>query len=327
MKPAAAATLLLTLPARAQSPAVTSDAEILAMAQSDQADRAASPKDPADVVSQNRRDAARLARAKELVAEDAFKDPHSFARAGLILQHGRTPDDFLVSRELALLACFHKATYDSLPALAEDRFLVAIHRPQRFGGNHSSMGSDSLLPIEDHGDNAVTDRLREDCFMPSLALSRKDSPADAAKAGMPAAMERLRARMNPQAKGPDWITNPAASGAAAELAGLEAKPASAAIRKVVLGLYAADRLFIPADYRRAAALLLRNAANPEDLLLANELAAVAIMRLDAPAWRIYAESWDRFAAAIEQPTRYGTLPGTKRAGSIPPALLRDLQVP
>jgi hypothetical protein len=138
-------------------------------------------------------------------------------------------------------------------------------------------------------------------------------------------MARIRDRMKPDAKGPEWITDSARSPAAPVLARLDAKGDPASLRAKLLDLYRRDQFFIPGDYHRAAELLLAVAKDSSDLLLANEWAALAVMRLHGPAWRTFAETWDRYAQSIGQPSRYGTRPGSVRAATIPPAVARVLR--
>lgn len=317
------------LPLSAQSP----DEEMARLRDADQAVRARPvPPDEARIREIRAQERQRRDRARALLREDRLKDPRSYDAAALVFQHGEYPDDFLVARELAILACFQKATYGSLPFLAEDRFLVAIQRPQRFGAQHAGMGTPNPGAVQEKGANAVTDALRLDVFLPPLRLSRSESPERAASAASSRAMKRFKARLKPGAKGPAWITDPARSLAAPLLASMKAEGLSrhgrGRIRAKVLGLYRRDRLFIPGDYHRAAELLLATAEDPSDLLLANEWAALAVMRLHAPAWRTFAQSWDRYAVAIGQPVRYGTLSGQPPAApSIPPAVSRALGVP
>lgn len=314
------------LPLSAQSP----DEEMARLREADQAVRARPvPTGEAEIREIQAQAHHRLDRARGLLKEDLLKDPHSYDDAALIFQHGESLDDFLVARELAILACFTKATYGSMPFLAEDRFLVKLGRPQRFGSQHTGMEAPNLGSVHETGMNAVTDKFRMDAFLPPLRFSRSRSAGGAASAASDQIMMRLAARMKPDAKGPEWITDPARSPSAKVLARLDARElsrrASAALRAKLLSLYRRDQFFIPGDYHLAAELLLATSHNASDLLLANEWAALAVMRLHAPAWRTFAETWDRYAQAIGHPTRYGSLPGQSPAPSIPPAVNRSMK--
>lgn len=294
---------------------------------SDQSDRNSSPPDTASIKALVEHDLARIKRTMALLKKDAFADAHSYDAAALVLQHGAVPENQLMARELALLACFRKATYNGMPALAEDRYLVRIGQHQRFG---SSFSDGSLLPVEESGSNAVTDALRLDMFQPPLAFARtKGLKGIESGESMSLVMPRLQSRMRPDAKGPEWITSPMESPACRKLDGLGTEVLDAEgrahLRGELLRMYQADAFFFPLDYHRAAELLLVCAEGPSDLLLANELAAVAIMRLHGPAWKVFAASWDRFSVAIGQRQRYGTQPGKAIADTVAPAVVRAIK--
>jgi hypothetical protein len=273
-------------------------------------------------------DAARLARARSLVNADGFQDAHSYDAAATLFQHSAQLQDHLIARELALVACFRRATYSGMPALAEDRYLVKLGQPQRFGAHFMGTGADAKpAPIQESGDHAVTDALRFDYLQPTLKQAKTEGlPFLQSGQAFSQALPRLRARMKPDAKGPEWITDATASPSAEELRKLESSKAldRPKLRARILALYHEDKLLIPSDYRKASILLLSAAGCPQDFLLANELAAVAIMRLDEAAWKPFAESWDRFAQALGQPARYGTLPGQSMDPSVIPPVTRLL---
>jgi len=309
--------LLALLPLAAQSP----DEEMARLRDADQAIRQGPmPTDEVGIRNIEVQERQRRDPARALLREDRLVDAHSYDAAALIFQHGEAPDDLLVARELALLACFRKATYGNMPFLAEDRFLVRLGRPQRFGSQYRDRQREA---VQEKGDSAVTDALRLDAFLPPL-LGRSRTPEEANAEAASGIMTRIRGRMRPDAKGPDWITDPARSPAAPLLAGLDIKEDPARLRAKLLDLYRRDQFFIPGDYHRAAELLLVAAKDSSDLLLANEWAALAVMRLHGPAWRTFAESWDRFAQSIGQSPRYGTKPGSVPASTSPPAVLRAL---
>lgn len=312
------------LPLSAQSP----DEEMARLREADQAVRQGPlPTEEAPIRVLQAQELQRRDRARALLREDRLKDAHSYDAAALIFQHGERLDDFLVARELALLACFKKATYGNMPFLAEDRFLVRLGRPQRFGSQYLNQHTRDQEPIEEKGASAVTDALRLDAFLPPLHLGRSGTPEGANAEASGAIMARIAGRMKPDAKGPEWITDPALSPAAPVLASLDTKGDPASLRARLLDLYRRDQFFIPGDYHRAAELLLAVAESPSDLLLANEWAALAVMRLHGPAWGTFARSWDRFAQSIGQPPRYGTLPRSVPASTIPSAVARALNAP
>jgi len=119
------------------------------------------------------RDRARLRRVKELFAADGLHTANDYRRSALILQHGEAPEDFLLAHEFCVVAMI-KGKNDmesaSLAALAEDRFLMNIGRPQRFGTQFRSEGAGPLR-LYAVGDG-VTDELRRLMGVPPLAEAR-----------------------------------------------------------------------------------------------------------------------------------------------------------
>ncbi|NTV75983.1 MAG: hypothetical protein HGA66_17490 [Holophaga sp.] len=232
-----------------------------------------------------------------------------------------------MARELAMLAGFRRAVVNGLPALAEDRYLVSLGLPQRFGGTYRN---GALAPVQETGANAVTDALRLDFFQPPLAFSKTKGLRGLAQGeAMDLILPRLQARMRPGAQGPDWLTEPALSPATPVLDGLRCQGRNAAgravIREQALRLYREDNLFIPADYHRVAELLAATATGAGDLLLANELSCLAVMRQHAPAWRVFATTWDAYARAAGQRQRYGSRPGSRRSNSVHSAVVKAIQ--
>src|SRR4051812_19012362 len=119
--------------AQSKEPDGPASAEIRKLAEEDQADRSKPFPYPKQEEKRMRdRDAARRKRMAQLLQQDKLVTGEDFDHAALLYQHGAKPDDYLVARELAIVAGA-KGRYGSLPALAEDRFLVNIGRMQRFG--------------------------------------------------------------------------------------------------------------------------------------------------------------------------------------------------
>ena len=105
--------------------------ELARMFAEDQADRTTQPFDPQYVVP---RDAARLARVKQLYHGQAIQTGEDYFHAAMILQHSPNTDDYLLAHEFcvsAIGAGVEQAKW--LAAASEDRFLMSLGRPQRFG--------------------------------------------------------------------------------------------------------------------------------------------------------------------------------------------------
>jgi hypothetical protein len=136
----------------------------------DQADRAPSEGKSIDWAVVGLRDKARLRRVQELYAQNLLQTANDYYHAAMILQHGEVPEDFLLAHEFCVAAIIKgKNDQDArrLAAASEDRFLMGIGRPQRFGTQYQSIGEG---PIRHYKvDAGVTDDLRRVMDVPSLA--------------------------------------------------------------------------------------------------------------------------------------------------------------
>ena len=148
-----------------QAPATADNAELLRLYTADQADRTG---EDIDWEAVSARDAARQARVKEMLAADVPKTGADFFHAAMVLQHSSKPDDYLLAHELCVIAIgkgFDRARW--LAAAAEDRFLMTIGRPQRFGTQYRSEGPGTPVKLY-QVDPEVTDSMRRHFDTPSL---------------------------------------------------------------------------------------------------------------------------------------------------------------
>jgi hypothetical protein len=153
--------------------------ELTRIEQEDQSDRTPSAGKSWDWSVVGPRDDARLARVKELYIQNKLQTGNDYFRAALILQHSLAPEDYLLAHELSVVALSkgkpNAGALDArgLAAASEDRFLMSINRPQRFGTQY---------PVEDENasvtryklyktDSGVTDELRSAMNVPSLAAA------------------------------------------------------------------------------------------------------------------------------------------------------------
>jgi hypothetical protein len=167
------AVLLLAMPpgeARpAALPASEVSGELARLFEEDQGDRSSEAIDWVAIV---RRDAVRLARVKELYAGGRLRSGADYYRAAMILQHSTAVADYLLAHELSVVALgLGEVRAGWLAAAAEDRFLMNLGRPQRFGTQYRSVGEGPLrlYPV----DRAVTDSLRAALGVPALADARR----------------------------------------------------------------------------------------------------------------------------------------------------------
>jgi hypothetical protein len=153
------------------APATRDNPEIARIRDEDQADR--EPGQTLDWKLVGPRDAARLARVKELYLAGALQSGPDFHRAALVLQHGTAPEDFLLAHELCI-AAIARGEQDALwlCAASEDRFLMNIDRPQRFATQYRSTVPGEPMRLYQVGEG-VSDELRKAFHAPTLEEARK----------------------------------------------------------------------------------------------------------------------------------------------------------
>jgi hypothetical protein len=147
--------------------------ELLRLHDEDQADRLPAHGGDINWSVVGPRDAARLARVKELFADGAIRTATDYYRAAMVLQHGPEPEDFLLAHEFCVVALtLGKNDKETrwLAASSEDRFLMNINRPQRFGTQfHSASGGPWQLY---NVDPTLTDEVRQLMGTRTLAEAR-----------------------------------------------------------------------------------------------------------------------------------------------------------
>jgi hypothetical protein len=154
------------------SPASQDNQELARLYEQDQADR--SPQEGRSIAWEavGRRDRGREARVKALYGASEVRTGKDYHRAAMVLQHAPRPEDYLLAHELCVVA-LAKGERGAcwLAAAAEDRFLMTIGRPQRFGTQYRSSGPDEPVRLYGVGPG-VTDELRREMGVPSLAQAR-----------------------------------------------------------------------------------------------------------------------------------------------------------
>jgi len=113
--------------------------ELARLYQEDQSDRA--PEENIDWQVVGPRDKTREARVKALCNADMLNTGADYYHAAMVLQHAGAPEDYLLAHELCVVA-IAKGNQDAkwLAAATEDRFLMSIGRPQRFGTQYQADG-------------------------------------------------------------------------------------------------------------------------------------------------------------------------------------------
>jgi hypothetical protein len=162
---------LTLLPTTKQGP--PDNAELTKICDADQADRQLPPQ-KIDWAVVSKRDEERLRRVKEIYTAGGIHTATDMYHAALVLQHSSMPEDFLLSHELCVASASKGGGSQSLwlAAASEDRFLMNIKRPQRFGTQYRSSGPNTPFKLYEI-DPAVTDQLRAWMSTPSLPEAKK----------------------------------------------------------------------------------------------------------------------------------------------------------
>jgi hypothetical protein len=145
--------------------------ELKALCDEDQADRLPEKGKAIDEDLSRAHDARHLARVKAIYLDGKINTASDYYRAGLVLQHGPAPEDCLMAHEFAIVAVRKGYAGNAawLVAASEDRFLQRIGRKQRFG---TQLAEEPIVV-----DGSVTDRLRVEFSVPSLAVEQEQAKA------------------------------------------------------------------------------------------------------------------------------------------------------
>lgn len=175
---AALTLVIVTLLAQApklQNTIKSGDSEIHRLRVADQDDRRgfmSKPKAEWDQLAW--RDAIRMKRAKEIYQSGGLVTAGDYFDAALILQHGSTPDDYLLAHVLCTVAVV-KGDNDApwLSAATLDRYLQSIQRKQIFGTQYD--GDEKMgYTYEPYDDSLLTDSVRKAVQVPTREEQQKD---------------------------------------------------------------------------------------------------------------------------------------------------------
>lgn len=144
-------------------------AELARLFAEDQADRTPPPGRQIDWDVVGPRDSVRLARVKQMCRSQSLTTGVDYYHAAMVLQHAHAPEDYLLAHELCIIA-LSKGVEPAkwLAAASEDRFLMNIGRPQRFGTQyHADAGGKNwhLHPV----DPEFSDGMRRAFNVPTLS--------------------------------------------------------------------------------------------------------------------------------------------------------------
>ncbi len=155
--------------------------EVARLYNEDQNDRQTQDGKPIDWQFVGPRDEVRRKRVMSLYASGELKTGHDYFNAGMILQHGTRPEDYLLCHELCVTAVFKATSGDPaswvstakwLAAASEDRFLLSIGRGQRFGTQFTSVGRNQPWHL-DKMEPGVSDVMRKIWGVPVLDQAKE----------------------------------------------------------------------------------------------------------------------------------------------------------
>ncbi|MCL1112041.1 hypothetical protein L2703_00220 [Shewanella basaltis] len=120
-------------------------------------------------------DQIRRNRVKEILSDNRAFTAKDYYSAALIMQHGKTPEDYLAAFQYAKKAKDIDPKDEGaawLSCAAEDRYLLKVNKKQVWGTQLESklnkVGTYEILYLIDFDETQKSDAEREGCFLPSL---------------------------------------------------------------------------------------------------------------------------------------------------------------
>jgi hypothetical protein len=160
--------LAAATPADRQPATPPTNAEMTAIFDADQADRAHGGA-AIDWSVVTPRDEARRARTLALLDAGALHSGDDFWHAAFVFQHGSQPDDFLLAHTLAVIAAARgRADASWIAAATLDRYLQNIGRPQIYGTQYH-MPAGQQATQEPYDRALISDALRQAMGVPGQA--------------------------------------------------------------------------------------------------------------------------------------------------------------
>lgn len=291
---AACALVVSCASACATSQEQSTSAELAQMYADDQSTRSTAQEAGFDWQARARQDHQRNQRVKSMLAACELSSGADFLHAAMVVQHGTLPQDALLAHELAIVAA--SKGDERGPALAAkglDRYLRGIGALQRFGTQSQQVDNGAMtleptnpdvpatlfgvlgLPVPSLVNGAIAARRKQEKANPELARLAAEAHADS--------------NFSDPTK-VDWI--------------VVNRRASARFARVK-ALLSAGVVHSAEDFSHAA-MLAQIASEPDDLLLAHDLAVAAVIKGDTQALSLAAQSMDKYLVRTDRPQRFGT---------------------
>jgi hypothetical protein len=265
-------------------------AELAQLYADDQAVRSGAQEAAVDWQARARQDQQRYQRVKGILAACELSTGADFLHAAMVAQHGSTPQDALLAHELAVIAASKgDARGPALAAKGLDRYLRRIGALQRFGTQSSQTNNGPVT--REPGNPDVPAALFGVFGLPAPSPVHVATDKKANKE-----LARLAAEANVDFN----VSDPTK----VDWAAVDRRKSARFAR--AKALLAAGMVRSVEDFSHAAALLAQKASEPDDLLLAHDLAVAAVIKGDAQALPLAAQSMDKYLVRTDRPQRFGT---------------------
>ena len=130
-------------------------------------------KSATDWATIQKQDAERRAATRKLIDSQHLQTGKDFEYAAFIFQHGGQPDSYLLAHTLAIVAVSKgNVTAQWIAAAALDRYLMAIGKPQVYGTQFQSIGSEPVSQ-EPYDRDVISDKLRTLIGIPTTVEQEK----------------------------------------------------------------------------------------------------------------------------------------------------------
>ena len=151
-----------------------SNDSVRALYETDQSERKAQQPDFARM---NKNDQDRRARVLKLLQASQLKTAEDYYHAAMIYQHGASLADIRLAYSLINIAVTLQADqlrYQRMRALAWDRMMLQLNRPQWYGSQSINKPGSQLLQLYEVDETAVSDEERKALGLPALAEAKAE---------------------------------------------------------------------------------------------------------------------------------------------------------
>ncbi|MFZ6874913.1 hypothetical protein ACO0LF_22860 [Undibacterium sp. Di27W] len=166
--------LFIALANLSANSSATSNDSLRAMYEADQNERKAEQVDFSRIINN---DSERRAAVLNLLQTSKLNSAEDYFHAAMIYQHGTTLEDIRMAYSLSNIAVILRPDhqhYQRLRALAWDRMMLQLNKPQWYGSQSMQQGADQDWKLYDIDETAVSDHERKALGMPTLAEAKSE---------------------------------------------------------------------------------------------------------------------------------------------------------